>query len=527
MDMKSRLTALEKENQHLQKAMGKVKTMLDNNQSIAHIGSWEWDIQSGEVIWTDELYRILGFKPGEIKPDYDTSMSFIHPDDKAFAEKSIQKAIDEGKIYHIENRVIRKDGSIGYVISKGTVFFDKKKNAVSMAGTIQDVTERKMLEIRIQNAQKLESLGVIAGGIAHDFNNLLAIIIGNAELAQMHQPTESKAQHFINTIVASAHRGADLCDQMFAYAGKQNAGRGPTDLNKIISEMAHLLDVSILKTEIIYDLEPKLPPIEANMTQIRQVILNLITNASESFEDKKGHIRIKTGCRWFNEQYFASTFIDNKLTAGDYVFLEVTDTGSGISKDIQNKIFDPFFSTKFSGRGLGLAAVLGIVKSHDGAISLTSNPGHGTRITILFRISKDEEQQAKGKKSGRSILDGSGTILVVDDEKDIQYVAQKHLESVGYNVLTASDGAEALRIYRDRSRDITLVILDMYMPGLGGNEVYQKLLKINSKIKVILCSGYEEQNTRKKFPANGLAGFIRKPFLRQELLSTVDKVINP
>lgn len=126
MDMKSRLTALEKENQHLQKAMGKVKTMLDNNQSIAHIGSWEWDIQSGEVIWTDELYRILGFKPGEIKPDYDTSMSFIHPDDKAFAEKSIQKAIDEGKIYHIENRVIRKDGSIGYVISKGTVFFDKK-----------------------------------------------------------------------------------------------------------------------------------------------------------------------------------------------------------------------------------------------------------------------------------------------------------------------------------------------------------------------------------------------------------------
>ncbi|MGD9899769.1 MAG: nitrogen regulation protein NR(II), partial [Calditrichaceae bacterium] len=331
MDLKSRLAAFEEENQHLQQVVEKVKTMLDNNQRISHIGSWEWNIQSGEVTWTNELYRILGFKPGEIKPDYDTAISFIHPDDKQFAETLIQKAIDEGKIYQVENRLIRKDGSIGYVISKGTVIIDKNKNAVSMAGTIQDVTDRKMLEARIQNAQKLESLGVIAGGIAHDFNNLLAIVIGNAELAQMHQPAESKAQHFINTIIASAHRGADLCDQMFAYAGKQTVGKVPTDLNKIITEMVHLLDVSILKTEIIYELEPKLPSIEANMAQIRQVIMNLITNASESFGDRKGKIRIKTGLRWFNDDYFVNTFIDNKLTAGEYVFLEVIDTGSGIS----------------------------------------------------------------------------------------------------------------------------------------------------------------------------------------------------
>ncbi|MGD9900856.1 MAG: ATP-binding protein, partial [Calditrichaceae bacterium] len=263
------------------------------------------------------------------------------------------------------------------------------------------------------------------------------------------------------------------------------------------------------------------------MAQIRQVIMNLITNASESFGDRKGMIRIKTGLRWFNDDYFVNTFIDNKLTAGEYVFLEVIDTGSGISKDIQNKIFDPFFSTKFSGRGLGLAAVLGIVKSHEGTISLTSKPGHGTNITILFRISKEENQQSKEKKIIKSDQSGSGTILVIDDEVDIQYVAQKHLESVGFKVITASDGTEAIRKFNAKSDEIILVILDMYMPGLGGNEVYQKLIQINSNIKVILCSGYEEQNTRKKFPVNGLAGYIRKPFLRRDLLLAVNNVLNP
>jgi len=387
--------------------------------------------------------------------------------------------------------------------------------------------EKQELEKQMQQAQKLESLGVLAGGIAHDFNNILMAVLGNADLALMDVSTANPAYSNIKAIETAAKRAADLAKQMLAYSGKGKFLIEKIDLNEAVDEMTHILEVSISRKAVIkYHYSQALPLIEADATQIRQIIMNLVTNASDAIDRTSGVISIKTGAMECNSDYLSSTYIDEALNSGQYVYVEVTDTGCGMSKETQKKLFDPFFTTKFTGRGLGLSAVLGIIRGHKGAIKVYSEPDRGTSIKVLFPAcdySDSPREQLNGKTKEQWTC--SGTILLVDDEETILSVGKQMLERIGFDVLTASDGNEAVKIFRENPSEIALVILDLIMPHLDGEETFRELRRIRKDVLVVMCSGYNEQEVTQRFAGKSLAGFIHKPYVYKELEAKLKEIL--
>ncbi|MEA3265369.1 MAG: PAS domain S-box protein [Candidatus Fermentibacteria bacterium] len=387
--------------------------------------------------------------------------------------------------------------------------------------------EKQELEKQILQAQKLESLGVLAGGIAHDFNNILMAILGNADLALMDVSTANPAYSNIKAIETAAKRAADLAKQMLAYSGKGKFLIEKIDLNEAVDEMTHILEVSISKKAVIkYHYSRDLPLIEADATQIRQIIMNLVTNASDAIERTSGVISIKTGAMDCNSDYLASTYIDESLDSGQYIYVEVTDTGCGMSMETQKKLFDPFFTTKFTGRGLGLSAVLGIIRGHRGAIKVYSEPGRGTSIRVLFPSCDCSAVSSKKLKGGtEEQWTCPGTILLVDDEETILSVGSQMLQRIGFDVLTASDGYEAVKVFQENASNITLVILDLIMPHLDGEETFRELRRIREDVRVIMCSGYNEQEVTQRFAGKSIAGFIHKPYRYKELAAKLKEIL--
>ncbi len=388
--------------------------------------------------------------------------------------------------------------------------------------------ERKVLENRMMHVQKLESIGVLAGGIAHDFNNLLTGILGNAGLALLKMPAESPMRKHLENIEKTAQRAAEMCTQLLAYSGKGKFIIQPINVNDLIREMTHLLELSISKNILLkLNLSPNLPAVEADATQLRQVLMNLITNASDAIGDQNGMIRLTTGVKFCGSSTLKHMFFGNNLPEGRYMYVEISDTGMGMDEVTLGKIFDPFFSTKRRGRGLGLAAVLGIVRGHQGALQIHSRPGKGTIFTVLFPVTDKKAEALPEMGSIDPGWRGSGTVLVVDDEEPVRTAGQMILEYAGFQVLTASDGREALEICRQRGDTIDLVLLDMMMPNLSGKETFQELQRIPAarNARVILSSGYNEEDATHRFAANGLAGFIQKPYQPRQLLNKVREVL--
>jgi signal transduction histidine kinase len=401
----------------------------------------------------------------------------------------------------------------------------------------QDITEERRLEehsrsieAQMLHAQKLESLGVLAGGIAHDFNNILTSIIGNADLALLQMDPASSARENVIKIEKAAQRAAELSRQMLAYSGKGNFVIAPIDLNEIIDEMTKLLEVSISKRTILRsDLDRNLPAVDADATQLRQIIMNLVINASESLDDHNGRISISTGTMECDQAYLSEIWINDGLPAGLYVFLEITDTGCGMNKETLSKIFEPFFTTKFTGRGLGMAAVLGIVRGHKGAIKVYSEIGLGTSFKILLPVANSEAITVPDRLLlSTETLQGSGTVLLVDDEEAIRDLGKEMLEGFGYDVLTARSGLEAVKHIVARPNDIDCVILDLNMPHMDGEQAFREIRLINPKMRVVMSSGYNEHEVMKKFIGKDLARFIQKPYKLAELGRKVQEVIgNP
>src|SRR5713101_2785134 len=386
--------------------------------------------------------------------------------------------------------------------------------------------ERKRREDQMQHAQKLESLGVLAGGIAHDFNNLLVSILGNAGLALMELAPESPARPTIQSIEAAALRSAELTKQLLAYSGKGRFLIQPLNLSRLVEEMAHLLKMSISKKSVFRTrLARDLPAIEADAAQIQQVVMNLIINASEALGDNVGDIVVSTGVIDADRAYLSEVFLDEQLPEGRYVYLEVSDTGCGMNKETRSRIFDPFFTTKFTGRGLGLAAVLGIVRSHNGAIRLYSEPGHGTAFRVLFPSSEQAVPALEPSPEAMEQWRGAGTILIVDDEKTVRTVARHTLEMAGFTVMLAEDGRAGVEQFRTRAGEIMAVLLDMTMPDLSGEEVFREMRTIRPEVRVILSSGYNEQDTISHFQGKGLAGFIQKPYRPTQLIEKVREIL--
>ena len=404
----------------------------------------------------------------------------------------------------------------------------------SCLGTVmRDITERKRaeeerkkLEAKLQQAQKLESLGVLAGGIAHDFNNLLMGVLGNADIALLELPPESPARGKLMNITTAALLAAELTKQMLAYSGKGKFVVEALKLSKLVGEMAHLLEVSISKNVVLkYDFPDDLPAIEADATQIRQVVMNLILNASEAMGEKNGVVAVSTGVIEADRSYLSETYLDENLPEGDYVSLEVADTGCGMDEQTQQKIFDPFFTTKFTGRGLGLAAVLGIVRGHGAALRIYSQPQRGTTFKVLFPASRQAVEESVGPSATELEWRGSGVILVVDDEETVRIATKMMLEKLGFTVLTAQDGRDALEVFRGRVDEIVAVLLDLTMPRLDGEETFRELRRIRPDVRVILSSGYNEQETTDRFAGKGLAGFLQKPYRVRQLAEKVRQVL--
>ena len=388
--------------------------------------------------------------------------------------------------------------------------------------------ERRLLDDRIRETQRLESLGLLAGGIAHDFNNLLVGILGNAGLALLDLAPTSPAREMVADIETAAQRASELSRQLLAYSGKGRFVVESFDLSELVREMVHLLRASVPRSAVIkLDRQLGAPVVNADVAQIRQVVMNLITNAADAVGSKGGVITITTGATFCDRAYLERTLLAQDLEEGDYAFLEVSDNGSGMDAATRGRIFDPFFTTKTRGRGLGLAAVMGIVRGHKGALRVYSEVGRGTTFKMLLpRTDDTDRRMGDGSREIRE-LSGRGLVLVVDDEAWVRDVAKRSLERFGFEVLVANDGHVAVEIFRERGEEIAAVLLDMMMPTMSGVETFRELRRIRSDVRVILSSGYNEQDAITQFTGRGLAGFIQKPYRPTDLVAKIRRAIMP
>ena len=389
--------------------------------------------------------------------------------------------------------------------------------------------ERKSSDEKLLQTQKLESLGILAGGVAHDFNNLLTGILGNASLALDMLPPRSPTERMLQDVVRASERAAHLTKQLLAYAGKGRFVLQAIDLSDAVRDISHLIKSSIPKNaQLRLDLAEKLPCIEADASQIQQLVMNLVINAAEAIPaDRMGNVLVTTRAQRVDEHYLAQSLGDAEIGTGDYVSLEVNDTGVGMDQPTLQRIFDPFFTTKFAGRGLGLAATQGIVRGHKGAMRVYTTPGQGSTFKILFPAMADEQEPTKLQAAVvPETATQSGTVLVIDDEEAVRRTAKASLERRGYDIILAENGTEGLQIFRALSSKISLVLLDLTMPGPGGEEVLRQIRTIRAETKVVLSSGYNEVEVIQRFTGKGLAGFLQKPYTSAALVEKVSRVLS-
>jgi len=376
----------------------------------------------------------------------------------------------------------------------------------------RDLRKEIALQQQVEHVDRLESLGVLAGGIAHDFNNILTAIIGNASLAKRKLDSVSPGYEHLQRIEESSLQAANLCKQMLAYSGKGEFVVQPVSLSRLIDEMGSLLQMSVDKSVILkFDLADALALVDADVTQMQQVLMNLVINASEAMDGRNGTISVSTGIMHVDETDLQNSSHQPGIATGDFAYLEVSDSGSGMDAFVQKKIFDPFFTTKFTGRGLGMSAVLGIVHGHHGLLKLDSEPGKGTTFRIALPLSAASDTSVQTEQAINKPETVSGLILIVDDEASIREVASLMLQSMGFDVLSAVDGEDGVRVFRQHP-DIAGVLLDMTMPHMNGDACFHELRKINPEIQVVLSSGYNVEDATGRFDGKGLAGFIQKPY---------------
>ncbi len=406
--------------------------------------------------------------------------------------------------------------------------------STDILATIADITgikkaqeEQKRFELQLHHSQKLESIGILAGGIAHDFNNILTAILGNTELALDEAPESSPLRQRLENINKASLRAAEICRQMLAYSGKGLFVVKPVDISEMVREMTGMLDVSISKKAVLnYNLAKGLPYIEVDVAQMQQIIMNLVINASEAVGDKSGVINISTGIIECDSSFMIENRMNVDFPEGHYVYLEVADTGCGMDHETLTKIFDPFFTTKFTGRGLGLSAVQGIIKSHNGGLSVLTEPGKGTVFKVLLPIPVYYEDSLPEEVKGHDVdWKGSGTILLVDDEEPIRSLGRQILEGMEFDVVLAADGKEAIEVFNAFKDEIVCVILDLTMPHISGDEAYREMKLVKPGVKVIVSSGFSEHDVVKRFPEKSLSGFIQKPYKIDNLAGILKKVL--
>jgi PAS domain S-box-containing protein len=515
------------------------KRLVDHveNSPLAVI---EWDADFRVARWAGQAEALFGWSVEEVVGKHFGEWPFVHPDDVervAAIGARLTEGRDQRNISH--NRNLTKSGRVVYCVWQNSVLYDEAGKAASTLSLVQDVTdrihaeqasrkadaERQALERKLQETQKLESLGILAGGIAHDFNNLLTGVLGNASLARMELPEHSPVQVYLEQVEAAATRAADLCRQMLAYSGKGRFVIKNLDLNKLIQDTTRLLQVSISKRAVLkFDLAADLPMVLGDPTQLQQVVMNLVINASEAVGEKSGFISITTGLTRADSAYLAGTFYAPDLPEGDYVFLEVADNGGGMPPEVQSRIFDPFFTTKFTGRGLGLAAVLGIVRGHKGALKVFSEEGWGTTFKILLPCAEGAADAATRAPALAASWRSEGRVLVIDDEETVRVIAARMLEACGFTTQLADNGRSGMEAFSAANGEFSFVMLDLTMPHMDGEQTFRAMLAQRPDVRVLLMSGFNEQDAIGRFAGQGLAGFIQKPFTLPALREKLQRI---
>ncbi len=430
-----------------------------------------------------------------------------------------------------EYRITRSDGEIVW-IRDNCVATRYPSGAVQIDGILSDITQEKQaaegerkLEERIRQTQKLESIGILAGGIAHDFNNLLVVIMGNADLAVNSGDCPNHIHESLQEISTAAQRASELCRELLIYSGRAPYVTAPIDLGELVQEMETLLRLAKSPgVRIETDFPDEIALIDGDAAQLRQLVMNLITNAVESIVGGPGRILISIERRWCGEADLASTFTQESLPAGQYVLLSVSDTGCGMTEETLSRIFDPFFTTKFTGRGLGLAAVLGIIRGHHGAISVTSELGVGTRTVVHLPalMTKPDERTTKplAPEAGTAkavAWQPSGVVLLVDDEDAVRRIGTLMLENLGVKVVSVASGEEALRMLDSGVHDLRCVILDLMMPGLSGADTLRAIREKDQNLPVLIVTGYGESEASDLLGELSATGVLAKPFKMEQL----------
>ncbi len=480
-------------------------------------------------------HEVFGISPEECTGLL--AFDFIHPDDKDKTEEwfsAWQSSKDENNT--IENRQLNsKTGEIHHMLWSCHLQIDDDGSISGINSIARDITERKQaeeekqkFEARFQEAQKRESLSILAGGIAHDFNNLLSAIMGNAALTLMEISPVSPVRKKLEDIAEAGKLAADLTNQMLAYSGRGHFITKDFDLSALVREMISLLKSSISKkAQINMLLDGQLPTMRGDLSQVRQLAMNLIINASEALDEKSGTVTLRTGAKNLNESEISKMNSGLQIEPGDYVYLSVEDDGCGIDEQSLKKIFDPFYSTKFTGRGLGLAATLGIIEGHQGALQIETSLSQGSTFIVFFPVSGPHVQQVEIATKSIAIGSGLGTVLLVEDEPVSLRFGKRTLEKAGYEVLSAVNGQEGVDVLRKNIGKISLVLLDNKMPVLNGYEAFIEMRKIDPDVTVILVSGYIESIARKEFEGEVLSGFIQKPYRPSQLIEVVEDILNP
>ncbi|MDQ6969221.1 MAG: ABC transporter substrate-binding protein, partial [Mariprofundus sp.] len=502
------------------------KDILDHMQDAYYRAN-----MNGDVIWVSlACERQMGYRRDDIigKP-----LSFLYYDEggRDLFLKALQSS--DGNLHHFEVCLRHKDGSRLWSEVNAQYFRDEQGNVAGIEGNVRNITERKKAEResqeltgQLQQAQKMESIGVLAGGIAHDFNNMLVGVMGNAELAMLDDAAQGEMRQYLQKIFKSARRGADLVKQMLAYSGQGRLSMGHQNFNHLIAEVSELLGTVIGKKIILEQvLMDGLPDVAGDRNQLTQLVMNLMTNASEAMADQPGHIHLRTGVRHLAALDFSSMYMATDLEDGMFVFVEVKDSGCGMDEATKARIFDPFFTTKVTGTGLGLAALLGIVRSHGGTLAVHTEKGRGSRFLVFLPMLETQESQTELDTAEFKVLDADvpETVLLVDDEESVRDVSRRLLEHEGIRVLTAEDGQQAVDIYRQHQQDIVLVLMDLTMPVMDGEQAFHAIRSINPDAQVVLSSGFLDADAVERLNSHGLAGFVKKPYTRQMLLSEISR----
>jgi len=487
------------------------------------------------TVWNDKMTEITGYTMEEINKYGWYQSMYPDPDVQKKAVERMKRMRLGDDIIKEEWRITCKDGSKKDLLISTAVLAsaDGKTHVMALMQDItqQKITEAKRLEMQqsLLHIQKLESLGILAGGIAHDFNNILMAILGNLDLAMLDMDPDSPAYYYIEQCLKATHRACELTRQMLAYSGKGRFVIENVNISKIIEDNLVILKTSINKrARLELDLQMDLPFINVDVDQLRQVIVNLVLNASEAIGDKQGKILIRTGIEYFDENSLEKNHLRDKLSAGDYVFIEVSDTGVGMSEEILSRVCEPFFTTKFVGRGLGMAAVAGIIRGHRGGLFIQSEMNKGTAVKVIFPVSdyvsKEKIVSEEGKRGEEKAV-FSGTILIVDDEKIVRDILVKMVGHLGFESITANDGFEAIELFKKNLDIIRCIILDLTMPGIDGITTFKELVKIKPDVKVILASGYSEQIAMQRIDSIAPAGFLQKPYKLDQLKEMLSSVI--